>query len=128
MLFTTFFTGVCSKPEKFFNFVATVYNQKWLQSKSRLKWRVSNKYFFLQWGISPLLMNWAALYMHFSGQEVNSKSWVTWLSFAHFVYFLREMCLLFNFWMIKFTIMCFLTITYIIWQYWLWSFQTGGTK
>ena len=38
------------------------------------------------------------------GQEVNSKSWVTWLSLSQFVYFLREVCLLFNFWMIKFTI------------------------
>ena len=40
-------------------------------------------------------------------QEVNSKFWVTWPRIAQFVYFLREMCLFFNFWMIKFTIMFF---------------------
>ena len=43
-------------------------------------------------------------------QEVNSKFWVTWPRIAQFVYFLREMCLFFNFWMIKFTIMCFFDI------------------
>ena len=32
-----------------------------------------------------------------------------YISFAQFVHFLREVCLLFNFWMIKFTIMLFLT-------------------
>ena len=51
------------------------------------------------------------------GQEVNSKFWVTWLSFAQFVYFLREVCLLFNFWMIKFTIMFFFDIH-------AWNFST----
>ena len=43
-------------------------------------------------------------------QEVNSKFWVTWPGIAQSVYFLREMCLFFNFWMIKFTIMCFFDI------------------
>ena len=33
--------------------------------------------------------------------------YLCWVSFAQFVYFLREVCLLINFWMIKFTIMFF---------------------
>ena len=44
----------------------------------------------------------------------NSKFWVTWPRIAESVYFLRKMCLFFNFWMIKFTIMFFLTFTHEI--------------
>ena len=47
-----------------------------------------------------------------ANSNFDSKSWVTWLTFAQFVYFLRKMYLLFNFWTIKFTIMLFLTFTY----------------
>ena len=50
-------------------------------------------------------------------QEENSKFWVTWPRIAQFVYFLREMCLFFNFWMIKFTIMFFFDIH-------AWNFST----
>ena len=44
---------------------------------------------------------------HFLHWNQNSKFWVTWPRIAQSVYFLRKMCLFFNFWMIKFTIMCF---------------------
>ena len=47
---------------------------------------------------------------HFLHWNQNSKFWVTWPRIAQSVYFLREMCLFFNFWMIKFTIMCFFDI------------------
>ena len=39
----------------------------------------------------------------FSSRSLKTKE--KYISFAQFVYFLREVCLLFNFWMIKFTIM-----------------------
>ena len=42
---------------------------------------------------------------HFLHWNHNSKFWVTWPRMAQPVYFLREMCLFFNFWMIKVTIM-----------------------
>ena len=51
---------------------------------------------------------------HFLVPHENSKIWVTWLSIAQFVYFLREMCLLLNFLMIKFTIMFCLLWLYIL--------------
>ena len=50
-------------------------------------------------------------------QEVNSKFWVTYPRIAQFVYFSREMCLVFNFWMVKFTIMFFFYIH-------AWNFST----
>jgi hypothetical protein len=49
-------------------------------------------------------------------QEVNSKSWVTWLSFAQSLYFLEEVCLIFPFWMTIHKYVCFLTFTHEISQ------------
>ena len=54
---------------------------------------------------------------HFLQWNQNSKFWVTWPRIAQSVYFLREMCSFFNFWMIKFTIMCFFDIH-------TWNFST----
>ena len=39
----------------------------------------------------------------FSSRSLKTRE--KYISFAQFLYFLREVCLLFNFWMIKFTIM-----------------------
>ena len=47
---------------------------------------------------------------HFLHWNQNYKVWVTWPRIAQSVYFLREMCLFFNLWMIKFTIMVFFDI------------------
>ena len=44
-----------------------------------------------------------AKYLGFSSSH-SLKTRKKYISFAQFVYFLREVCLLFNFWMIKFTI------------------------
>ena len=66
---------------------------------------------------SPIFFTLCILGPHFLVSHENSKFWVTWLSIAQFVYFLREMCLLFNFWMIKFTIMFFFDIH-------TWNFST----
>ena len=59
------------------------------------------------------IFRWSLSYnqgAHFLHWNQNSKFWVTWPRIAQSVYFLREMCLFFNFWMIKFTIMCFFDI------------------
>ena len=45
---------------------------------------------------------------------LRSVTSVTWLSFAQFVYFLRELCLLFNFCAMKFTIMFFFLHSHMI--------------
>ena len=84
--------------------------------------RWENICFIIGWIILPLvvyqLINHSFLYgSQLLGQDENSKFWVTWLSFAQFVYFLRKMCLLFNFWMIKFTFVVFLTFTHEISQW-----------
>ena len=43
----------------------------------------------------------------FSFSSRSLKTREKYISFTHFVYFFREVCLLFNFWMKKFTIMFF---------------------
>ena len=58
--------------------------------------------------------DWGSLFVV---QEVNSKSWVTWLSIAQFAYFLREMCLFFNFWMIEIH-------KYVFFDTHVWNFST----
>ena len=88
-----------------------------------LEWRISKEILHKSESVSlPKHVKWLAFLIlahNFIGQEVHSKSWVTWLSFAQFVYFLREVCLLFNFWMIKFTIMWFFLDTHT----WNFSFK-----
>ena len=54
---------------------------------------------------------------HFLHWNRNSKFWVTWPRIAQSVHFLSEMCLIVNFWMLKFTIMFFFDIH-------AWNFST----
>ena len=61
--------------------------------------------------------NFGAKYLvFFSSRSLKTRE--KCISFAQFVYFLREVCLLFNFWMIKFTIMFFFDIHHA------WNFST----
>ena len=48
----------------------------------------------------------------FSSRSLKTRE--KYISFAQFVYFLRKVCFLINFWMIKFTIMFFLTYKIVI--------------
>ena len=65
-----------------------------------------------KWISSSLVLyqfyNYGAKYLvFFSSRSLQTRE--KYISFAQFVHFLREVCLHFNFWMMKFTIMFFLT-------------------
>ena len=64
----------------------------------------------IQMHMGKWLISWVqniCFYLLSFSQNERKIYWFCSVSFAQFVYFLREVCLLFNFWMMKFTIMCF---------------------
>ena len=87
-------------------------------SQNGLVWKKKSSFWVrivdILWICLVFNRNYGAQFLHWNQ---NSKFLVTWPRIAQSVYFLREMCLFFNFWMIKFTIMCFFDIH--IWNFYM---------